>query len=138
MKEHRFIPAMIVVVYVLSAMSVENLFPLSTFPMYSDSSFDSGARLVAVDSRGEASEVSEFEDWSCPELVPVVRVSCPDGDHAQPAGYLAEEAIEHIQTHSGEGDETVELVVRAWRLATPDGQTRVVDCPVTTCAATRR
>ncbi|GEM_PF-2049459 len=145
-KERVFLGLVICLAYVLIAAQLQNLYPFSTFPMYSSSVFTSGARLVAVDEAGVAHEITDFEAWSCPELGTVDRVMCPDGELTQPTGYLAKEAIDYIFAHPAPRAEhgaqpespAVSLVVRTWRLDTPEGETRVLDCPVSACTAERR
>ena len=141
MRETRALSLVVFFAYAGAALGVTNAFPLSTFPMYSESAPTSGARLVVKDSAGDYREVSRYVGWACEpelngELVEMTR--CPDGEIGMPAGYLTKEALDHIRGHAGpaEGGESLELVIRTWRLgrSTVEG----LDCPIARCTAVRR
>lgn len=140
MRQGTFVALAFFSAYLVIAAGLENLYPFSTFPMYSDSAFDTGARLIVVDGEGIAREVTRYTDWRCPGPLHVETVMCPDGREAQPAAYLAEEATTYMERHSGtgEGAEPVSLVVRVWRLDADRGDFTRLDCPVVECAAVRR
>lgn len=136
MRESRFVSIVALIAYFGFSFGTGNLFPFSTFPMFSDSTPDSGARLIALDGDGGAYEIKRFESWSCPELTYVDYVDCPDGGIGNPTGYLAKEAIDFINAHSGESTQArpVSLVVRVWRLS-EETVALPIDCPVAQCTA---
>jgi hypothetical protein len=144
MRESLALSLVVLVGYAGAALGVTNAFPLSTFPMYSDSAFTTGARLVVRDQDGEYTEVVRWTAWTCePELeYELVELTmCPDGEIAQPAGYLSKDALDHIRAHtptaaSSDVVEPVALVIRAWRLDRPE--MLALDCLVATCTAARR
>lgn len=127
--------------YMLAALGVENLFPISTFPMYSATSPVAGARLVVRDSDGAYAEVVRFDEWSCdvePTLERVLHATCDDGRIAETLDYLSQEALDHMRAHAGTAGarEPVDLMIRAWRFEA-DGTLSEHDCPVTACTASR-
>lgn len=129
--------------YVGIALGVENLYPFSTFPMYSDSKFESGARLVVLSDDGIAREVEDYVGWACVDLAPVETTVCPDGELSQPEGYLLKEAYDYIDAHppADVDDPTrrdVELVIRTWRLTPGETDVTRLDCPVHRCRARLR
>lgn len=145
MRETVAVSIVVFVGYTAAALGVTNLFPLSTFPMYSDVAPESGARLVVKGGTGEYREVRRYEGWSCePELTyeMVEKTMCPDGRIGQPAGYLAKEALDHIRAHAAKPDtglpagEPIELLVRTWRFE--HDEIVGIECPVARCVATLR
>ncbi len=144
LRESLALSIVVFVAYAGAALGVTNAFPLSTFPMYSASAPTSGARLVVKDEAGEYSEVDRWTSWTCePELeFELVELTmCPDGEIAQPAGYLSKDALDHIRAHAhgaepATDESRVELVIRVWRLDQPEIVT--LDCPVASCTAARR
>jgi hypothetical protein len=123
------------------ALGVTNAYPFSTFPMYSEDSPNSGARLVVKDRAGEHHEIRNYEGWSCTAELrydDIEQAICPDGRIGQPTGYLVKEALDHIRGHMGDAGEgePVELVIRTWRI---EGDAIIeLDCPVAECRAAPR
>ena len=141
--QSRFVGWLTLALYAGISLGVTNLYPFSTFPMYSDSRFTSGARLVAIGPDGRAREVRRYEAWSCADSAPIVTVQCPDGRRVQPVTYLTKEATDYIGAHGVQGDErgrrvSVALVVREWRLSSERDDVQVADCHVRTCEARLR
>ncbi len=134
--EGRYLAVAVVVAYLGVALSVQNLYPFSTFPMYAGGALTSGARLIAVDAQGEAREVTRFTAWSCPGLRPFTEASCADGAVGRPPAYLVKEATDYIAAHAGPPDPNhpVALVVRTWPIDS-EGEVSHLDCPVHQCTA---
>lgn len=139
-RETHFVAALALIAYLGIALGVTNLYPFSTFPMYSSAAFTSGARLVVLDEDGEVHEIREYTDWSCPGLEPIDWTMCPDGQIGQPAGYLNKEATDYIEANSRDNPaaRAVELVIRVWRLSPEGGEARQLDCPIQACEAVLR
>lgn len=139
MRETHFIGLMVFLTYVLVALAVQNLYPFSTFPMYSKAAKTSGARLIALDEHGRDHEVTDFGAWSCPDLKPIQRVICPDGTRGKPEAYLVKEATDYIRANWSESptddQRTVELIVRVWVFPKEGGEAPPRDCPIHTCRA---
>jgi hypothetical protein len=124
--------------YLLVALGVQNIYPFSTFPMYSESNDPQGARFIGLVD-GEPREIFDFVGWTCPEeVVQFGRLACPDGGPALPTEYLVKEATDHIAAHSVEAPSPdavrVSLVVRTWDLRPGEDDTPR-DCPVMQCVA---
>ncbi len=120
------------------SLGVQDLYPFSTYPMYSSGAESGGARFIAL-VNGEPREISDFVDWSCPtEIHQLGWWDCPEGPPASPAEHLVKEATDHIAAHSVEqrsADATdASLVVRAWDLRRHEDDTPR-DCPVMECSA---
>lgn len=58
-------PALALVGYLAIARGVENLYPFSTFNMYSVERAASASRVLARDAHGAVSEVTGWERWEC-------------------------------------------------------------------------
>lgn len=141
MKESRALSIAVFAGYVVAALGVTNLFPLSTFPMYSKVSPTSGARLVVRNAQGELNEVTKYDAWSCEEELTYEMVQatlCPDGRVGKPAGYLSKEALDYIRRNGGDPSvgEPVDLIVRAVRL--DEDPVLQLQCEVVRCRARRR
>ncbi|WP_106094435.1 hypothetical protein [Enhygromyxa salina] len=140
MRERLGLAIVVFACYGGAALGVTNAYPFSTFPMYSEDSPTFGARLVVKDRGGERREVDRYEDWTCAadlSFDDLEQTVCPDGRIGQPTGYLVKEALDHIREHpdddSRDAEESVDLVIRTWRL---DGEQIVeLDCPVARCRA---
>lgn len=130
--------------YFLVARGVGNLFPFSTFSMYSGLHTSTGSRLVARDARGELHELDAYDRWRCePGIDAILRSrACPVGSDVYSIGYIDREAVEYLAAHtavdSASGRETVEVLRRAWRFGGTHGAPQTADCPLLKCEAVRR
>lgn len=122
------------------ALGVENLYPFSTFPMYSDWNLDSGSRLIVLGDDDVPREVKEFDAWTCPDLRPVEKAMCSDGEESIPAGYLVKEAYDYIGKHPPSNIDDpnrieVDIVLRTWRLTPGKADVEILNCPIQQCRA---
>jgi hypothetical protein len=117
--------------YFLAARGVGNLYPLSTFPMYSGAPAAALSRVMARTAAGEFLEVTDLVAWRCETLPRLEDVACAD---ARGIAYVDREREDHIRAHAGAGAEPVELVRRVFSF---DGAARPAACVISRCAATR-
>lgn len=127
--------------YLLVAAGVQNIYPFSVFPMFSNDRAAEGSRFIAIVD-GKPREISDFVSWTCPEEIPQFgKLVCPDGQLGTPSSYLVKEATDHISAHTAEepsqGAVSVSLVVRRWDLR-PNADDTPRDCPLMECVAVER
>jgi hypothetical protein len=139
-------PALVVsvfcfVCYCLISRVVLNLFPFSTYSMYSSVSAAHqgdvvrGCHLLAVGPDGCACDVTEFISWECPAWEDAARQSVTD--LSCPIDYNVEDPIrEHIRRHTGTDPRAVrvDLVRRVWEFSPRHAATQT-DHVVATCRA---
>lgn len=128
----------LVVVYVVAARGIGNLFPLSTFEMYGSEAADSASRIVVRDAQGRLVEVDDFTALECSDSPSADVTACVD---QWPFGYTPAEdnkAIAHVGAASpvGAGGETVAIVRRIWRFDS-EGPPTHVDCTLAMCRGRR-
>jgi hypothetical protein len=121
--------------YFCVARGVGNLYPFSTFSMYSGQVASSASR-VAVRVGGELREVTDFEGWELAEPLELGPEACSDLPAYYTIGYLDDEAAAHIEGHRGTGTQSVELVRHIWRFSGPD--VREEECVLHRAKATPR
>ena len=126
------VPTLALVGYLAAARGVENLYPLSTFPMYSGSGGPAASRVMARTAGGDFVEVTDLDAWDCPSLPRLEDVQCAGSDNIP---YLDREREEHIRAHPGTGGAPVEVVRRVFSF---DGAQRSAFCPIARCTAKRR
>jgi hypothetical protein len=133
----RVIGALVLTGYVGVSFAVRNLYPFSTFDMYS-SIRTSASRIVARDEDGRVAEVRRFEEWSCEGPIDTSPGKCgPPGSYFY-VPYLDEEARSYVGSHAGGSrGAPVEVVRRIWWLDQP-GAPRTSDCLLQRCTAVRR
>jgi hypothetical protein len=132
--------AAVLATYLLVAQGIGDLYPFSTFSMYSAHPTDSGSRIVARDASGALRELSAYERWTCPRDGALEQIdACGE---VTTIDYLDREAREYLAEHAGPdapappGSEPVEVVRRIWRFG---GEAPLVrDCPLARCRAVRR
>jgi hypothetical protein len=129
--------------YVLAAAGAGNVYPVSTFPMYSGAAGEAVSRVMARDAGGAFVEVTDLEGWRCDGAVPALEATtCGD---ARGIAYLDRERDAHIRAHAaasggggsgGNGSgEPFELVRRVFSF---DGVERPAYCPIARCTARRQ
>jgi hypothetical protein len=123
--------------YLGLALSVGNLYPVSTFEMYAAAPARSASRVIARDAAGAAHEVDEYREWSCDAPVPLDRAPCASEWPYAYTGYLDRAAADWIASHPGSGGEPMEVVRRIFRLGAA-GPPEVRDCVLSRCRAVRR
>jgi hypothetical protein len=132
--------AVVLATYLLVAQGIGDLYPFSTFSMYSAHPTDSGSRIVARDASGALRELSAYERWACPRAGALEQVdACGEVTTIE---YLDREAREYLAEHESPdapalpGSEPIDVVRRTWRFG---GEAPIVrDCPLVRCRAVRR
>ncbi len=122
------------VTYLLAARGPSNLFPLSVFDMYQGHAPAVVARMLVIDADGRAAEIDAFEDWSCTWEAESVEATC--GATHRLMDYVERDQRLYLDHNAGEGDVSVQLVSRAYRLHEPAAEAR--DCVIARCRARRR
>jgi hypothetical protein len=129
----RILALLVLAGYCGVSYAVQNLYPFSTFDMYSRHA-QSASRVIARDASGRAAEVSRFVGWRCDGAIDASAERCRDFGRFDYTPYKDDEAIHWIASHGGEGGAPIDLVRRIWWLA-PDGE-RTDDCLLARCRAT--
>ena len=121
--------------YFCFSRAVGNLYPFSTYSMYSDA-VETSASRVAVRAAGELREVTDFRDWELKEPLELGPEACADRPGYYTIGYVDDEAADFIATHRGSGAQPVELVRHIWRFEA--GGVREEECVLHRARATPR
>jgi hypothetical protein len=107
--------------YSLLARTLQNLYPVSSYPMYAMGHADSGSRLGARDRAGRLRELRQYTDWSCERPLRLDTDQCAGEGTVQIIGYLERDMEEYLAQHrAAEGSppradaEPVELVRHIW------------------------
>jgi hypothetical protein len=136
--------ALVLAGYAVIARGVGNLYPFSTFSMYSSVHTTTGSRIVARDARGRLRELADYDQWRCEAGVDAMTEprACAPGGEVYGIGYLDREAREYLAAHASAsaapGSEPVEVVRRVWRFGGAPGSPATVDCTIIRCEAVRR
>jgi hypothetical protein len=117
--------------YLAVAAAARNLYPFSTFPMYSGSGASGASRIFARLGDGSLREVTDLSEWSCPRDFDWSAPGCD----ARGIGYLERKFASHIRAAEGNGREAVDVVRRDFRF-TLDGSLKVEECTLARCRAT--
>lgn len=123
-----------IITYCALARLIDNLYPFSTFPMYSHTE-RSASRIVVRDAQGVEHEVEDYHHWHCPEPLDLSPKSCGNLKPFTWIKYLNQDFIDYISSHSTtrhEGD-PVTIMRKIWYFI--DGQTEVAYCPLQDCTA---
>lgn len=126
--------------YLALARAAGNLFPLSSFNMYSTERLDSPSRIVARDAQGRVHELDHYVAWDCPTPPDIRPAACPAQWPFYHVPYLDREAADllHDRAAAAPGAPPVVVVRRVFRLADRTGDPTVHDCPLVTCRAVPR
>jgi len=127
--------------YFAISRGFQNFYPFSIVDMYAERHEGSPSRIMALDARGRAHEVTEYVGWQCEGPLSDGSADCPTGpEHILTIGYVDRSAIEHVEAHPGRGPagEPVQLVRRVWRLSSRSGPPSHADCLMVQCRAVRR
>lgn len=132
--------ALVLITYVLVARGLHDLYPFSTFSMYSGHATTAGSRIVARDAGGRIRELSAYDRWSCPPEAGVQEKDAEACGEVYRIDYLDREAREYLSEHrtdrAAPGSEPVEVVRRIWQFGGAAPVTR--DCPILRCSAVPR
>lgn len=124
------------------ARMIGNLYPFSTFPMYSGSRNDASAsRIVVRTPDGKLEEVDQYVAWSCDaSLDDVGPARCPELEMFYNIPYIDRELLDYVEAHSASdrGGESVELVRQVWRFPDGPGSPRGEACVLARCRVRRK
>jgi hypothetical protein len=134
----RPLAALVLAGYVGVAFAVHNLYPFSTFDMYSRAR-SSASRVVARDASGRVVEVERFDGWRCDGPVDVSPARCGAPGSYFYVPYIDDSRVDYIAKHSsGDGPrESVDVIRRIWWLD-PGEAPRATDCELQRCSAVHR
>jgi hypothetical protein len=124
--------------YLALALVVGNLYPVSTFEMYSSKRATSASRVVARDGAGAMREIDEYESWSCDGPTSIEPAACAASFPYAYTTYLDRAAVDWIDAHRGQGGEPVDVVRRIYRLGAAVGPPAFEDCVLQQCRAVVR
>jgi hypothetical protein len=128
--------------YVVIARIAGNLYPFSTFGMYSGIPARAASRIVARDAVGTARELTDFTSFRCDQ--PVDLSSCRQTGDAYTIDYLDREARAYVgEARLGPGaleatDPAVDVVRRVWRFEPGHDDVVVDDCVLSRCRAVEK
>jgi hypothetical protein len=127
--------------YFCLARVVGDLYPFSTFGMYSRLPPRSASRIVALDTTGTPHELTAFDRFD--DCVPPVDTSlarCIEDGQVYTIDYVDREAQATILARTGESrdGESIEIVRRIWRLDPSRAGSPSDDCLISRCRAERR
>jgi hypothetical protein len=128
--------------YFVIARGVHDLYPFSTFSMYSGAHPASASRIIAIDEGGTPRELERYGELRCAEPIDLSRDRCgPEPFYNVP--YLDRDAEAYVRSHlaGAEGSheaEKVLIVRRIWRFPEEGGAPRVQDCDLVSCTGARR
>jgi hypothetical protein len=121
------------VAYAAVARAVDNLYPFSTFSMYSGVVTDTASRIAVRGSDGVLREVSEYDAWELPPAPE--RNECVGERNVYVIPYVDQEAGGWIEAHRGAGSDAVLLVRHVWHFEA--NALREEDCVIYRAKATR-
>lgn len=126
--------------YLLIARAAGNLYPFSTFNMYSTERLGSASRIVARDAHGDIHELDTFTAWDCPAALDPRPTACPAHWPFYYIPYLDRYAEIRLQARAAALPHAppVTVIRRIWRLDDRPGPPTIEDCPLLTCRAVRR
>jgi hypothetical protein len=135
--------ASLMTAYGLVAFGLGNLYPFSTFSMYSAAHQPNASRIVARDRLGALHEVTAFSAWSCDEPPNASGEVCLGNGAIYAIGYIDRASIAHVLEHApaarpapgATATEPVLLVRHVWYL---DDLGRTEDCVIAHCRVARR
>lgn len=127
--------------YFAIARLVDNLYPFSTFSMYSAARSEAASHVVARDGAGKLHPVFEYEAWSCPEPLDIDPPRCRAAGPFGSIEYIDRGIVQHVQRPRSAGappGEPLDLVRHIWRFQDGSGDVRTEDCLIARCQAARR
>ena len=127
----------VMVIYVVSARGLGNVYPVSTFEMYGGSTMRAASRIVARSESGEAVELRTYSRWRCDRFVDPAPQACLASwpyDHQPSVDERAAAAINRAPKPVAE-TVRVEVVRRIWRLHPDEPEPSVSDCVLARCEA---
>ena len=133
------VPVLAFAGYVAIARGVGDLYPFSTFGMYSSERLSTSSRIVAVDAAGRSHEIDEYSAWDCDGDLALDPSACPAERPFYYIPHSDREAADFLKTHqaSGRCNEPVAVVRRIWRLSDEAGPPPSSDCVLLSCRAVR-
>ena len=106
------------------------VYPLDTFSMYAGMPAEDRSALLVRDGNGTTSRVTAFRTFSCAEPLSGASAACA-GRHGIP--YLYEDLAHYIESHTGAGSRSVELISRTWEIRSGAAPLVTSDCVIAHC-----
>lgn len=122
-------------VYLVAARLVGNLYPLSTFEMYSRPVPAWVTRIWARDATGALHRLDDYDEWRCEPAIDLRAALERCGPEHVALDYVVRGEQVVLDAGVG-GDVSVDLISRAHRLANGPGE-RVRECVLARCSARR-
>lgn len=135
-----WLSAIVFVTYVGVSFGVSDLYPFSTFSMYSENRVTSPSRIAVRDAGGAVRAFGAFARVSCDGPVDVRASRCPALAPFATTGYLDAEDVArlHLEAGADPAAEPVEIIRRVWRVSEAPGAPAIDDCVLARCRAVRR
>lgn len=123
--------------YLAIARATGNLYPFSSFNMYSSERVHSASRIVARDAHGSIHELDTFTAWDCPTPLDPRPTACPASWPFYYIPYLDRQAASLLQARAAPRPDAppVAVIRRIWRLDDRPGAPAIEDCPLVECRA---
>ncbi len=127
--------AIVLLVYVVAARGVGNLYPLSSFEMYGSTRLTTASRIAVQTDRG-VQEIERFSRWRCatpPSVDPRICLAQWPYFHVEARD---REVLDHIRDAADPGTDAqpVTVIRRVWRLPA-DGPAVASECVLAQCEA---
>jgi len=125
--------------YLALGRAAGNLYPFSSFNMYSTERVQSASRIVARDDQGRVHELDEYTAWDCPKPPDIRPDACPAQWPFYYIPYLDREAAALLAARQAPLPDAAPVTVirRVFRLHERPGDPALEDCSLQTCRAVR-
>ncbi len=126
--------------YLALARAAGNVFPFSSFNMYSTERLHSASRIIARDADGHVHELDRYVAWDCEALPDIRPAACPAQWPFYHVPYLDRGALALLSERAAALPDAppVTVVRRVFRLTQHPGEPTLSDCTLATCRAVPR
>ena len=126
--------------YVLTSRGLHDLFPFSTYSMYSGEHSVTASRIVARDQSGQLHELEDFAAWTCPAPIDFNPPRCSSGGAVYSIGYIDRDRQEYLDRARGHSASArpVTLTRHIWHFRSSNGPPTIEDCDLASCTAAPR
>ena len=126
--------------YLALARAAGNVFPFSSFNMYSTERLHSASRIIARDADGQVHELDRYLAWDCPIPPDIHPRACPAQWPFYHVPYLDRGVLALLRERAASLPDAppVTVVRRVFRLREQPGEPTLSDCTLATCRALPR